>query len=100
MSCVQEPTPRWSALASKPSSSVIRDLLKLPAGVISFAGGLPSPEGFPLEDIAKACQTVIAKEGKHALQYSMVEGEIALPMNKCRLFQAVSKPWTSSLVFS
>ena len=78
MSCVQEPTPRWSALASKPSSSVIRDLLKLPAGVISFAGGLPSPEGFPLEDIAKACQTVIANEGKHALQYSMVEGEIAL----------------------
>ena len=94
MSCVQEPTPRWSALASKPSSSVIRDLLKLPAGVISFAGGLPSPEGFPLEDIAKACQTVIAKEGKHALQYS------PLTMNKCRLFQAVSKPWTSSLVFS
>ena len=78
MSTVQEPTPRWSALSSKPSSSVIRDLLKLPAGVISFAGGLPSPEGFPLDDIAKACQTVIAKEGKHALQYSMVEGEIAL----------------------
>ena len=78
MSTVQGPTPRWSALASKPSSSVIRDLLKLPAGVISFAGGLPSPAGFPLEDIAKACQTVIANEGKHALQYSMVEGEVAL----------------------
>ena len=78
MSTVQEPTPRWSTLASKPTSSVIRDLLKLPAGVISFAGGLPSPEGFPLDEIAKACQTVIAKEGKHALQYSMVEGEIAL----------------------
>ena len=78
MSTVQEPTPRWSTLASKPTSSVIRDLLKLPAGVISFAGGLPSPEGFPLDEIAKACQTVITKEGKHALQYSMVEGEIAL----------------------
>lgn len=78
MPTVQEPTPRWSSLASKPTSSVIRDLLKLPADVISFAGGLPSPEGFPLEDIAKACQTIINKEGKHALQYSMVEGEVAL----------------------
>ena len=78
--CQTAPEPRWSTLASKPSSSVIRDLLKLAARpeVISFAGGLPSPAGFPIDDIAKACQTVLAQHGKHALQYSMVEGEVEL----------------------
>ena len=78
--CQTAPQPRWSTLASKPSSSIIRDLLKLAARpeVISFAGGLPSPAGFPIEDIAKACQTVLERDGKHALQYSMVEGEVEL----------------------
>ena len=78
--CEKGPTPRWSSLANKPTSSVIRDLLKLAARpeVISFAGGLPSPAGFPLEAIAKACQTVIDRDGRHALQYSMVEGEVEL----------------------
>lgn len=76
----ESPTPRWSQLASKPASTIIRDLLALAARpeVISFAGGLPSPEGFPLEEIAAACQTVIKNKGRHALQYSMVEGEVAL----------------------
>jgi 2-aminoadipate transaminase len=48
-------------------SSVIRELLKVSSlpGVISFAGGLPAPELFPLEKIKEICGMVI-DEHKHA----------------------------------
>lgn len=57
--------------------SVIRELLKLTQkpGIISFAGGLPSPETFPIEEIAELAKEVIQKEGKWALQYGPTEGD-------------------------
>ena len=61
--CQTAPEPRWSTLASKPSSSVIRDLLKLAARpeVISFAGGLPSPAGvFALGSMPHVCSSHLA----------------------------------------
>lgn len=64
----------------KMESSVIRELLKtsnLP-GVISFAGGYPSPSVFPAERIRQACDTVLRDQGDHALQYSMTEGYLPL----------------------
>jgi 2-aminoadipate transaminase len=61
-------------------SSAIRDILKLTTkpGMISFAGGLPAPELFPVKEIAKGTQSVLAKYGPAALQYSITEGIVPL----------------------
>ncbi len=57
-------------------SSAIRELLKLTSqpDIISFAGGLPAPDFFPLREVEEACRYVIQTEGKNALQYSPTEG--------------------------
>jgi 2-aminoadipate transaminase len=57
-------------------SSAIRELLKLTAqpDIISFAGGLPAPELFPVKEVAAATQRVLAQHGSQALQYSTTEG--------------------------
>jgi len=54
--------------------SVIRELLKftmLP-DVISFAGGLPASDVFPVRDFRDACSWVLEHDPEHALQYSAV----------------------------
>lgn len=43
-------------------------------GIVSLAGGLPSPATFPLDAFAKACAQVLDAEGRAALQYSASEG--------------------------
>jgi 2-aminoadipate transaminase len=62
------------------TSSAIRELLKLTQRpeVISFGGGLPAPELFPIEQIQQACQRVLAEKGVTALQYGMTEGYLPL----------------------
>ncbi|HID87380.1 MAG TPA: PLP-dependent aminotransferase family protein [Anaerolineae bacterium] len=57
-------------------SSIIRELLKLTQqpDIISFAGGLPAPELFPVEEVQEACQRVLKEHGPKALQYSTTEG--------------------------
>lgn len=57
-------------------SSAIRELLKLTSqpDVISFAGGLPAPELFPVKEMEAATQRVLAQHGSQALQYSTTEG--------------------------
>jgi 2-aminoadipate transaminase len=61
-------------------SSAIRDILKLMArpGMISFAGGLPAPELFPVKEIALCADAVLKKYGAAALQYSVTEGILPL----------------------
>ena len=61
-------------------SSEIRELLKLTQqpDIISFAGGLPAPELFPLEEIAKISHDLVLKEGKQLLQYAPTEGRPSL----------------------
>ena len=56
--------------------SVIREILKVTERpeVISFAGGLPAPEVFPVEALARAHAEVFAEEGAQACQYSTTEG--------------------------
>ncbi len=56
--------------------SVIRELLKLTNNpeIISLAGGLPSPDSFPSEDIAACAQKVLSERPEVALQYSTTEG--------------------------
>ena len=57
-------------------SSAIRDILKLMSrpGMISFAGGLPAPELFPVSELAACADAVLKKYGSTALQYSVTEG--------------------------
>lgn len=57
-------------------SSAIRELLKLTQSkeVISFAGGLPASELFPLERFEDACHRVMQTKGAEALQYGPTEG--------------------------
>jgi 2-aminoadipate transaminase len=57
-------------------ASTIREMLKVTQqpDVISFGGGLPAPELFPTEAIAKATQRVMQRLGSAALQYSVTEG--------------------------
>ena len=57
-------------------SSAIRELLKVTQDpeVISFAGGLPAPDVFPIEEVDEACSNVLRNLGKKALQYSATEG--------------------------
>jgi len=57
-------------------SSAIRELLKLTQqpDLISFAGGLPAPELFPIEEMKAACDVVLSEAGAQALQYSTTEG--------------------------
>lgn len=57
-------------------SSAIRELLKLSSlpDVISFAGGLPAPDVFPIEKFKEAADIVLTEMGKKALQYGTTEG--------------------------
>jgi len=57
-------------------SSAIRELLKLTEqpDVISFAGGLPAPDVFPVKEFHEACNYVLENFGPQALQYSTTEG--------------------------
>lgn len=60
--------------------STIREILKVTAQpeVISFAGGLPAPELFPVEAIRAAMDDVLRSQGAAALQYGPSEGFMAL----------------------
>ncbi len=62
------------------TSSVIRELLKLTQRpeIISFAGGLPAAEYFPVERFQEACHRVLADQAHQALQYSPTEGYLPL----------------------
>lgn len=62
--------------AARLNPSVIREILKLTErpGIISLAGGLPSPDGFPLEALRAATQRVLTDNPREALQYAASEG--------------------------
>ena len=60
--------------------SFIREILKITENpdVISFAGGLPNPDSFPIEEIKQASERVLADYGSSILQYSSTEGYLPL----------------------
>jgi len=62
--------------AEKMNPSVIREILKVTErpGIISFAGGLPSPRTFPVAAFQQACEKVLRDDGPGALQYAASEG--------------------------
>lgn len=60
--------------------SAVREILKVAdrPDILSFAGGLPAPELFPVEAMARAHEEVLIQDGTRALQYSTTEGHPAL----------------------
>ncbi|MFC7458375.1 PLP-dependent aminotransferase family protein [Brachybacterium sp. GCM10030267] len=61
-------------------SSPLKDIFTLAAreDVVSFAGGIPDPDLFALEDVAAAYDWVLTHQGHRALQYGVSEGEVEL----------------------
>ncbi|WP_073344779.1 aminotransferase-like domain-containing protein [Bacteroides congonensis] len=57
-------------------ASEIREILKVTEqdDVISFAGGLPAPELFPVNEINEITRIVLEEAGTKALQYTTTEG--------------------------
>jgi 2-aminoadipate transaminase len=70
----------YSASARVMSRSLIRELLKLTrrGGIISFAGGLPDPSTFPVDDLKAITTRVLEREPQLALQYGPTEGDARL----------------------
>ena len=60
--------------------SFIREILKVTEdrSIISFAGGLPNRDLFPVEELRQATDKVLRDDAKDALQYSTSEGYLAL----------------------
>ncbi len=67
---------KLAARAAKMNPSVLREILKVTErpGIISLAGGLPSPKTFPIQAFADACAEVLHNDGQAALQYAASEG--------------------------
>ena len=83
-------TWKLAARAEKMNPSVIREILKVTEkpGIISFAGGLPSPKTFPIAEFDAASHKVLSQDGQAALQYAASEGFPAL-----REAVAAMLPW-------
>ncbi|MEJ9233373.1 PLP-dependent aminotransferase family protein [Peribacillus butanolivorans] len=73
------------------TSSETREILKVTERpeVISFAGGLPAPELFPVEALKVACNVVLNEEGAASLQYSTTEGYGPLRESICQKLKAI-----------
>jgi len=70
--------------------SVIREIFKYleTPGMISFSGGFPNPESFPIDEVEKAASKVLKEDGQKVLQYSGTEGYLPLRQWICdRYFQ-------------
>ncbi|MCW0400616.1 2-aminoadipate transaminase [Xanthomonas sacchari] len=71
---------QFSRRAQALTSSAIREILKVTERpeVISFAGGLPSPDTFPVARMREACDKVLRDAPQAALQYGPTEGYLLL----------------------
>ena len=66
----------FSMFAGRMKKSVIRELLKLTENpeIISFAGGFPAPDHFPLEELKEIAASLIMEKGQSVLQYGGTDG--------------------------
>lgn len=71
---------RYAQRTQRMKASAIRELLKLTemSDVISFAGGLPAPDVFPVDEFRRACNYVLEHQGAQALQYGTTDGYVPL----------------------
>jgi len=65
---------------SNVKKSFIREIFKVlgTPGIISFSGGFPNPESFPVAEIDEAVHKILSEDGKNVLQYSSTEGYLPL----------------------
>ncbi|WGG52233.1 PLP-dependent aminotransferase family protein [Rugamonas sp. DEMB1] len=80
---IENPNPmqwRFAERAEQLQSSFIREILKITQQpeIISFAGGLPSPATFPVDEMKIAFDKVLTNSGKVALQYGPTDGYLPL----------------------
>ena len=67
---------RYAQRTQRMKGSAIRELLKVTEDpdMISFAGGMPAPDAFPIEELSVACERVLREQGEQALQYGSTDG--------------------------
>ncbi len=67
---------KYAQRMSKTPRSFVREILKVTEDpkIISFGGGLPNPQSFPVQAISQAVQEVLMENGSDVLQYSTTEG--------------------------
>lgn len=89
-------TTRFARRMDVLKASEIREILKVTQRpeVISFAGGLPAPELFPVQRLAAATQKVFEEEGTKALQYSTTEGHAPL---RRRIAERMKTTWETNV---
>ena len=77
---IKDLTAFYSKNARSMKRSEIRELLKVSRvpGMISFAGGLPATETFPVKELEDICCETLRQKGATALQYGTTEGEAPL----------------------
>ncbi len=70
----------FSNMVNRSKRSAIREILKLTQqpDIISFAGGLPAPESFPIDDLKEIVNHVLYEDGAASLQYDATEGLMEL----------------------
>ena len=92
MNTVAPSTSPWrlAQRTKRMNPSVIREILKLTEkpGIVSFAGGLPSPKTFPVAEFEAACAKVLRDDPQAALQYAASEG-----FGPLREMVAAMLPW-------
>ena len=71
---------RYSQRTQRMKASAIRELLAFAErpGMISFGGGFPAPDVFPVEEFKRACNTVLDTKGPEVLQYGSTDGYVPL----------------------
>ena len=93
MNTATETTPLWhlARRTGRMNPSVIREILKLTEkpGIVSFAGGLPSPRTIPVAEFEAACAKVLRDNPHAALQYAASEG-----FGPLREMVAAMLPWS------
>ena len=77
---------RYAQRTQRMTSSAIRELLKLAEqpDIISFGGGMPAPDVFPIEEFKEACERVLRDYGALSLQYGATDGYLPLRELICR----------------
>jgi 2-aminoadipate transaminase len=67
---------KYADRIKKMKANEIRELLKITQHpeIISFGGGMPSPDSFPVKIIDKIAHNILKKHGPQALQYGPTEG--------------------------
>ena len=71
---------RYAQRTKQMKASAIRELLAFAErpGMISFGGGFPAPDVFPVEEFKRACEVALETKGTEVLQYGSTDGYVPL----------------------